>query len=225
MDRIIAIAIDGPAAAGKSTVAKKVAEKLAYIYIDTGAMYRALTLEAIRKKIDLNDETSLENILNNMSLKLEHTENGQRVIVNGADVTSKIRSQQVTNSVSHIAKHRNIRKEMVQRQQALAKEQNIVMDGRDIGTHVLPNADVKFFLIATVEERAKRRYEENLKSGIPTSLHELKQEIKKRDQMDTKRDVSPLIKASDAIELDTTELTIDDVVSRILTEVKKVNQT
>lgn len=223
MEKTITIAIDGPAAAGKSTVAKIVAEKLGYIYIDTGAMYRALTLEAINKDIDLDDEISLENVLNNINIDLEQANNGQRVIVNGTDVTSKIRSPKVTNSVSHIAKHPNIRKEMVLRQQVFAQEQNIVMDGRDIGTHVLPNANIKFFLIASAEERARRRYEENIKNNIPTNLEKLKQEIEERDQMDSKREVSPLIKASDAIELDTTKLTIHQVVERILTEVESIS--
>ncbi|MUK87254.1 (d)CMP kinase [Ornithinibacillus sp. L9] len=217
----IAIAIDGPAAAGKSTVAKIVARKLSYIYIDTGAMYRALTLKATNNNVELNDESSLAELLRETSIQLKQSDDGQRVLLDGEDVTLDIRSQNVTNNVSYVAKHPAIRKEMVARQQSLASKRGVVMDGRDIGTHVLPDAEVKIFLIASVEERAKRRYEENIQKGFPSDLEELKKEIKQRDQIDSKRDVAPLLKAEDAIEIDTTSLSIDEVAQKILTEVSK----
>lgn len=218
----IAIAIDGPAAAGKSTVAKIVAESLSYIYIDTGAMYRALTLKAIEENIQLDDENPLISLLERTDIKLKQSETGQIIIMDEMNVTAEIRSQKVTNHVSYVAKHPIIREEMVKRQQAFATNLGVVMDGRDIGTHVLPNAEVKIFLIATVEERAKRRYEENSKKGFYPDMEELKLEIEQRDLIDTKREASPLIKASDASEIDTTSLSINQVAQRILAEVHKI---
>ncbi|WP_188453846.1 (d)CMP kinase [Virgibacillus oceani] len=222
MNETIRIAIDGPAAAGKSTVAKIVAKKLSYIYIDTGAMYRSLTLKALNKNIDLEDDEKLTDLLVHTDIELKQGERGQNVLVDGKDVSLEIRSNIVTNNVSHVAKHSSVRRDMVKRQQLLAEEKSVVMDGRDIGTHVLPDAEVKIFLIATVEERAKRRYEENLKKGFASNLEELKEEIKQRDQIDSKREAAPLMKADDAIEIDTTSLSIDDVANRILQEVNKL---
>jgi len=219
----IAIAIDGPAAAGKSTVAKMVAQSLSYTHIDTGAMYRALTLSALLERLQLDDEARIAELLSKTTIELVQAADGQRVYLNGSDVTQGIRSQEVTNNVSYVAKHPLIRKEMVKRQQELAKEQGVVMDGRDIGTHVLPDAEVKFFLIATVEERAKRRYEENIRKGIYSTLKELQQEIEQRDEIDSKRETAPLIKADDAIELDTTSLSIHDVVKVMLEKIHTVD--
>jgi len=219
----IAIAIDGPAAAGKSTVAKMVAQSLSYTHIDTGAMYRALTLSALLERLQLDDEARIAELLSKTTIELVQAADGQRVYLNGSDVTQGIRSQEVTNNVSYVAKHPIIRKEMVKRQQELAKEQGVVMDGRDIGTHVLPDAEVKFFLIATVEERAKRRYEENIRKGIYSTLKELQQEIEQRDEIDSKRETAPLIKADDAIELDTTSLSIHDVVKVMLEKIHTVD--
>ncbi|WP_099158375.1 (d)CMP kinase [Virgibacillus ndiopensis] len=220
-NKTIRIAIDGPAAAGKSTVAKIVAKELSYIYIDTGAMYRSLTLKALNKNIELENEEKLTDLLVHTDIELKQSEKGQYVLVDGNDVSLEIRSNIVTNNVSHVAKHPSVRRDMVKRQQQLAEEKSVVMDGRDIGTHVLPDAEVKIFLIATVEERAKRRYEENLKKGFSSDLEELKEEIKQRDLIDSKREAAPLVKADDAIEIDTTSLTIDDVANRILQEVDK----
>lgn len=221
LKKSLAIAIDGPAAAGKSTVAKIVAEKLSCIYVDTGAMYRALTLNAIENNTDINDEKSLLNLLLHTEIELLQSEQGQLVYLNGQDVTDAIRSQMVTNSVSYVAKHPAIRHEMVNRQRQLAEKRSVVMDGRDIGTHVLPEAEIKIFLIATVEERAKRRYEENVLKGPTPSMEELKKEIEKRDEIDSKREAAPLIKADDAIEIDTTSLSIKDVANKIMEEVSK----
>ncbi|WP_092492694.1 (d)CMP kinase [Virgibacillus salinus] len=218
----ISIAIDGPAAAGKSTVAKIVAKRLTYVYIDTGAMYRGLTLKALNKQISLEDEQQLAALLTDTDIELVQGENGQHVMIDKEDVTRSIRSDEVTNNVSFVAKHPSIRKEMVKRQQILAEKSGVVMDGRDIGTHVLPEAEIKIFLIATVEERAKRRYEENIQKGFPADLEKLKEEIEQRDLIDSKREAAPLTKANDAIEIDTTALTIDEVAELILNEAARV---
>lgn len=216
MGKKISIAIDGPAAAGKSTVAKIIAEKLSYIYIDTGAMYRALTYKALNNNINLEDEESLISILKETSIDLFASENGQLIFLDDVNVTNEIRSSDVTNSVSAVAKHRLVREEMVHRQQNFAKSGGVVMDGRDIGTHVMPQAEVKIFLLASVEERAIRRHTENKQKGYPSNLEVLKEEIAQRDKMDSEREVAPLKKADDAVQIDTTSLTIEDVVNRIL---------
>ena len=216
MKKKISIAIDGPAAAGKSTVAKLVAEKLFFIYIDTGAMYRALTLKALTKDVNLENAMELYTLLTQTQIQLVPEKGGQFVYLDGNDVTDKIRSQEVTNSVSIVSKHQSVREEMVSRQQRLAEGGGVVMDGRDIGTHVLPQAEVKVFLVASVEERAVRRHTENLEKGYSSDLQQLKEEIEKRDKLDSEREVAPLKKASDAILIDTTALSIEQVVNRIV---------
>jgi cytidylate kinase len=216
MKKKISIAIDGPAAAGKSTVAKLVAENLSYIYIDTGAMYRALTLKALTKDVNLENAMELYTLLTQTQIQLVPEKGGQFVYLDGNDVTDKIRSQEVTNSVSIVSKHQSVREEMVSRQQRLAEGGGVVMDGRDIGTHVLPQAEVKVFLVASVEERAVRRHTENLEKGYSSDLQQLKEEIEKRDKLDSEREVAPLKKASDAKLIDTTALSIEQVVNRIV---------
>ncbi|WP_412767982.1 (d)CMP kinase [Halobacillus yeomjeoni] len=210
------IAIDGPAAAGKSTVAKKVAEKLSIIYVDTGAMYRALTWKAIQSNINLEDEQALTTLLEKTDLELVQSDHGQRVILDDTDVSDDIRTHEVTNQVSIVAKHKSVREEMVKRQQDLVKKQGVVMDGRDIGTHVLPDAEVKIFMVASVAERAERRHKENLEKGYDSDLEQLKEEIRRRDEIDSNRETAPLVKAEDAIEVDTTSLNIEQVVSKII---------
>ncbi|NIK28325.1 cytidylate kinase [Thalassobacillus devorans] len=216
----LAIAIDGPAAAGKSTVAKRVAHQLGYVYIDTGAMYRALTWCALKKGLNLEEEENIHKLLQACEIQLQMEKEGQHVYVNGQDVTQSIRTQEVTNQVSIVAKHRKVRDVMVRRQQQLAAKRGVVMDGRDIGTHVIPDAEVKIFMIATVEERAERRHQENLEKGFSSDLEELKDEIRRRDEIDSQREVAPLVKADDAVEIDTTSLSIDEVVERIIQVVK-----
>ncbi|MFD2209039.1 (d)CMP kinase [Virgibacillus halophilus] len=224
MKKTIQIAIDGPAAAGKSTVARKVAQELKYIYIDTGAMYRSITLKALRHHLELEDERVLTDLLKKTDIELIQTEAGQRVKLDGEDITEDIRSQEVSNHVSIVAKHPLIRKEMVFRQKKLAAEKGVVMDGRDIGTHVLPEAQVKIFLIASVAERAKRRHIENTQKGYASDLEEIKKDIQKRDELDSKREAAPLIKADDAVEIDTTSRSIEEVTHLILqTAEKKIN--
>ncbi|AFU12153.1 MULTISPECIES: (d)CMP kinase [Bacillus] len=216
MDKRISIAIDGPAAAGKSTVAKVVAKKLSYVYIDTGAMYRAITYAALEQKVDIENEEKLMEVVKNVNIEFQQGENTQLVFLNGQDVSEVIRTPDVTNRVSIVAKHRLVREEMVRRQQELAEKGGVVMDGRDIGTHVLPDAEVKIFMLASVEERAERRHLENINKGFDSNLEQLQEEIAQRDKLDSEREVSPLKKADDALELDTTSLSIEEVVQKIM---------
>ncbi|ALQ67232.1 (d)CMP kinase [Bacillus cereus] len=216
MDKQISIAIDGPAAAGKSTVAKVVAKKLSYVYIDTGAMYRTITYAALEQKVDIENEEQLMEVVKNVNIEFQQGENTQLVFLNGQDVSEVIRTPEVTNRVSIVAKHRLVREEMVRRQQELAEKGGVVMDGRDIGTHVLPDAEVKIFMLASVEERAERRHLENINKGFDSNLEQLKEEIAQRDKLDSEREVSPLKKADDALELDTTSLSIEEVVQKIM---------
>ncbi|MBM7577451.1 cytidylate kinase [Jeotgalibacillus terrae] len=211
----IRIALDGPAAAGKSTAAKKIAEKLGFIYIDTGAMYRTLTLKAVNQQIDPKNEQALYDLLMNTVIELKPGEDGQLVFLDGKEVTRDIREQRVTKHVSDVALHKAVRSEMVKRQQKLLKNGGIVMDGRDIGTAVIPDAELKIFMSATAEERARRRFEEHQSQGIKSDLQQLKSEIEERDYIDSTREVSPLTKAEDAIELDTTHMSIDEVVNKV----------
>ncbi|MGG0706875.1 (d)CMP kinase [Bacillus paramobilis] len=222
MDKRISIAIDGPAAAGKSTVAKVVAKKLSYVYIDTGAMYRAITYAALEQKVDIENEEQLMEVVKNVNIEFQQGENTQLVFLNGQDVSEVIRTPDVTNRVSIVAKHRLVREEMVRRQQELAEKGGVVMDGRDIGTHVLPDAEVKIFMLASVEERAERRHLENMNKGFDSNLEQLKEEIAQRDKLDSEREVSPLKKADDALELDTTSLPIEEVVQKIMSIVSGV---
>lgn len=223
-EKLIRVAIDGPAAAGKSTVAKKLANILSFVYIDTGAMYRALTLEVLRNDIPLDDKATISALLKETEITLKYEQGSQRVYIKDEDVTDKIRDNEVSLAVSHVAKIIEVRNEMVKRQRQLANNINVIMDGRDIGTNVLPEAEVKIFLIASVEERARRRYEENVRRGIESDLDALKHEIAERDKRDMEREHAPLKRAKDAINIDTTSMTIDEVVQTILTYVKKVQQ-
>lgn len=210
------IAIDGPAGAGKSSVAQQVAKSLHMTYVDTGAMYRALALLALEIQCDLESEEQLVQLLTGSTITLKHDEHGQRVIANGKDVTEEIRSQLVSRHASTVAKHPRVRQLMVEKQREMARDGHVVMDGRDIGTRVLPNACCKIFLTASVEERARRRYEQLLAKGEKPSYQEIYQEIQVRDQRDRERAASPLIQADDAILIDTTAFTLEEVVSQII---------
>jgi cytidylate kinase len=210
------VAIDGPAGAGKSTVARIVAERLQYIYIDTGAMYRAVTWEVITRKVAFNDEALIADTARTLDLSLDYKEGKTRVKVNGVDITEEIRTPEISRSVSEISKIGAVREAMVSLQRQLAGQGGVVMDGRDIGTFVLPNADVKVFLTAAIEERAKRRWRELVDKGFTVDLEQLKEEIACRDRKDCERDIAPLIQAKDAVAIDTTKLTIDEAVACIL---------
>lgn len=219
----IRIAIDGPAAAGKSTVAKQLADTLGFVYIDTGAMYRALTLQCLRNDISLTDEQAVLALLNKTEINLQQINSEQRVLLDGQDVTEDIRQNDVSKNVSHIAKIGVVRDEMVMRQRRLADDVNVIMDGRDIGTNVIPDAEVKIYLLASVEERAQRRYEENVSKGIPSNLAELKADIAERDKRDMEREHAPLKQADDAFVIDTTSLSIEEVIYEIMEQVKKAS--
>lgn len=209
------VAIDGPAGAGKSTVARKVAEQLGYIYIDTGAMYRAVTLAANRAGIASGDSEGLRTLVARLHIRLKQGEQGQIVLLDEEDVTEAIRTREVTLRVSEVASHEPVRIRLVELQRLLAIGKGIVMDGRDIGSHVLPDAELKIYLTASVGIRALRRFKE-LKHDGSITLEQLEQEIAKRDDSDEKREVSPLVCAQDAIVIDSSELTIDQVVALIV---------
>ncbi|MFS8513500.1 MAG: (d)CMP kinase [Planifilum fulgidum] len=208
----LTIAIDGPAGAGKSTVARRVAEEMGLLYVDTGAMYRAITWKALQSGIDLSDEQGVAGIARETEIEL----NPPEVRVDGIRVTEAIRSPEVTEHVSKVAKMAEVRRVLVEKQRRLARDGGVVMDGRDIGTHVLPDADVKVFLTASLEERVRRRHLEMIRRGFSSDPDRLYQEIKQRDEMDENRSHSPLRPAADAVIMDTTGRSIDEVVSMIL---------
>lgn len=210
------IAIDGPAGAGKSTVAQQVAGQLEYVYIDTGSMYRALAWAVHHYQFSIEDEPSVSELLQNNVIRLVREHGKQAVFWNDKDVTGLIRSTEVSQFASIVASYGSVREQMLVLQRNLAKQGNVVMDGRDIGTHVLPDAEVKIFLTASSRERAERRWKELLAKGIQTDLDELEREIEERDLRDMNRDVAPLRQADDAVLVDTTGMSIDQVVDRIL---------
>ncbi|KAF1298089.1 cytidylate kinase [Enterococcus sp. JM4C] len=216
----ISLAIDGPASSGKSTVAKLLAKEFQFIYTDTGAMYRSLTYLAITHNVQLTDEAGLVDLIKTYPISFKQTENGQLVFVDSKEVTEAIRQPEVTNAVSEVAAHAQVRKEMVARQQKIAENGGVVMDGRDIGTAVLPKAEVKIFLVASVAERAERRYKENIEKGISTDFETLQKEIQHRDHIDSTRKASPLVQAEDAVRIDTTGLSIEQVVEAIRQVIK-----
>lgn len=211
------IAIDGPAAAGKSTVAKQVAKILNCVYIDTGAMYRAITWYALSKGVDPKDEEKVTALLPEIDLSL-HLDG--KVVVNDQDITKEIRTTEVADNVSYIASYKKIRLHLVELQRKMSKNVSVVMDGRDIGSYVLPHADVKIFQVASVETRAVRRYKENLEKGINCSIEEIEENLRKRDYIDSHREFAPLKKAEDSFVLDTSNMTIDEAVNAIIKTVK-----
>ncbi len=213
----ISIAIDGPAGAGKSTIAKMVSKYLNILYLDTGAMYRVVALKAIRNGIDTLDADGLSSILKSIDLKIEHIKSEQLMFLDGEDVTGLIRTPEVSIGASNVGSIPEVRIKMVEIQRLIAKEKSVVMDGRDIGTYVLPNADLKIFLTASLEERARRRYIEQAQKGnMSLSYEDVLKDIEYRDKNDSERAFAPLKKAENAVLIDTTCLSIDDVVKRII---------
>lgn len=204
------ITIDGPAASGKSTTAKLLAKKLKYVYIDSGAMYRACGLYALNHNINLKDLKSLQQMLDKIDIKIKYTEQDNKLYLNGEDVTFRIREADITKLSSEIAVIGIVREKMVELQRQIGKDGGVIMDGRDIGTIVFPYADFKFFMIADVKTRAKRRWEEANEKGENLNLEEIEKEIIWRDKNDTTRKISPLVKAKDAIEVDTSNMTIKE---------------
>ena len=222
MEKGLQVAIDGPASSGKSTVAKIIAKRFGYVYCDTGAMYRSVTWAALENGIDVSDTKQVIDLARRIKITFEPGQPDQRVFVDGHEVTKDIRTEKIAANVSEVAAIPEVRAQMVEQQRQIAQAGGIVMDGRDIGTTVLPDAQVKVFLVASAHERARRRYEENLQKGLATqSLDELEAAIKLRDQKDSTRKVSPLTQAKDAILIDTTSLTIDQVVDEISALIKK----
>ncbi len=215
-EKRIQIAIDGPAGAGKSTVAQIVADKLDYIYVDTGAMYRAITLKALKEEVDFKADEELARLVKDTDISFKKSENKVKIFLDGADVTDEIRQNKVSNNVSLLAQNKSIRKELVKLQREIASQGGVVMDGRDIGTVVLADAELKIYLTASVAERAQRRYDELVKSERNISLISIKEDIIRRDEMDKNREISPLQKAEDAIVVDTTNLNIEEVVTEII---------
>ena len=210
------IAIDGPAGAGKSTIAKIVAKELGFIYVDTGAMYRTLALACFRDNIDTTDEEAVVAKCESVEVTLGYEDGTQKVFLNGEDVSKEIRREEIGNLTSSIAVYPGVRKILVALQKDLASKNNVVMDGRDIGTAVLPNADLKIYLDASVKTRAKRRYDELVEKGQDCNLEEIEKDIEDRDYRDMNREVSPLSQAKDAIRVDSSDMTIDEVVNKII---------
>lgn len=216
MDRI-SIAIDGPAGSGKSTAAKAISRSLGFIYLDTGAMYRAVAFKALCENADTKDRNSLSAIMESLDIKIEYLDGGQLVFLNGKDVTSSIRAPEVSIAASDVSAVPEVRLKLTDIQREIAKTNNVVMDGRDIGTYVLPGARYKFYLTASIEERANRRYKEQLGTGYKQlSMDAVKDEMEYRDRNDSSRKLAPLRKAEDAIEIDTTGMTAEQVAEEIL---------
>ncbi|QBE98618.1 Cytidylate kinase [Blautia producta] len=205
------IAIDGPAGAGKSTIARALAKRLSYIYVDTGAMYRAMALYLLRENISADDSGRIEKACESVDISIIHEDGVQKVLLNGEDVSSLIRSEEVGNMASASAQNGRIREKLVELQRQLAAKTDVVMDGRDIGTCVLPNADVKIYLTASVHTRAVRRFKEYLEKGMEADLAQIEADIEKRDHQDMNREISPLKKAEDAVLLDSSDMTIGEV--------------
>ncbi len=210
------IAIDGPAGAGKSTIARKVAEKLSFIYVDTGAMYRSMALYFIRHDITAQDEEKIAAACPDIDVSIAYQDGEQQVILNGENVNGLIRTEQVSMMTSDTSKYPVVREKLLSLQRGLAEKENVIMDGRDIGTCVLPNADVKIYLTASAAERARRRYKEQTERGVDCDIKEIERDIIARDEQDMNREVAPLRQAEDAVLVDSSDMTIDQVVDEII---------
>jgi cytidylate kinase len=221
MLKSIVIAIDGPAGSGKSTLAKKIAETLNFMYLDTGAMYRAITFEVLKQNV-LGQTEAIINIVQNAELKLEFSNGQTEVLINGQDVTTEIRSIEVSAKVSDVSKIGKVREELVRMQREIAAGNNVVIEGRDITTVVFPEADVKVFLTASIDKRAERRQNDFKIMNSDLSLSEIKQNIEKRDKIDSEREVSPLTKAEGSLEIDTSELSVEEELKIILDKVEEI---
>lgn len=214
MDKVIAI--DGPAGAGKSTVARRLARRLNYKYLDTGAMYRTITLAVLEKDVEPGNEKEVSRVAKEIDLEFNQN---SRILLNSQDVTGEIRTPRVDKNVSRVASYKGVRSAMLQLQRDMASRGEIVMDGRDIGTRVLPGAKYKFFITASLEERARRRYKEVKEDNPEADFTEIKESIRKRDKADREREHSPLVRSEDAVLIDTTELTIKEVINTILVHI------
>lgn len=216
------IAIDGPAGAGKSSIAKALSKRLGYIYIDTGAMYRAVALFFLENNVADGTDSRIESLLDKLEISIKYEDGAQKVILNGEDVTGKLRLEEIGKLASKFSAIGSVREKLVALQRKLAQKENVVMDGRDIGTIVLPNADLKIYLSASSKVRAKRRYLELLEKGqTDLDINDIEDEIIKRDEADMNREISPLKQADDAYYLDSSDMTLEEVVSKILSMVKE----
>jgi len=215
------VAIDGPAGAGKSTIAKSVANKLQYIYVDTGAMYRAMAIYFIKNKIDPTDEDAINNACENVNITIEYLNGEQQVILNGENITSVLRNEEVGKIASKTSIYAKVRTKLVELQRELASTKDVIMDGRDIGTTVLPNANVKIYLTASVEARASRRYKELLEKGECPNFDIIKNDIENRDYQDMNRENSPLKQAEDAVLVDSSDINIEETIATIINEINK----
>lgn len=208
----LTIAVDGPAGSGKSTISKKIARELNIVYIDTGAMYRALTLKILKNGISLFDKKELSETLENTTIDFRDNQ----IYLDGEKVDEEIRDNRINTNVSEVAKIKEVREKLVEIQRNIARNKSVIMDGRDIGSFVLPDASYKFYITASIEERGYRRYKELKEKGYDVDLELVIEEIRERDRIDSTREISPLVKCDDAIEIDTTDKTIEEVVSEIL---------
>ena len=215
------IAIDGPAGAGKSTIAKMAAKKLDFIYVDTGAMYRAMALYFLRREIDAKDEKKIAEACEHINVTIAYQEGEQQVLLNGENVNAFIRTEEVSMMTSNTSKYPAVREKLLYLQRELAAANNVIMDGRDIGTCVLPDAELKIYLTASASERAKRRYLEQKERGVESDLAQIERDIIARDEQDMNREIAPLKQAEDAIYLDTSDMTMEEVVTKIVSLVQK----
>ena len=220
MKNKINIALDGPSGSGKSTIAKFLSGKLNILYLDTGAMYRATAVKALKLGIDTFDEEGVKTFIDDIDLKIKYFDGKQHTFLDGEDVSEKIREPHVSMAASNISSLRCVRLKMVDMQRKIADEMSCVLDGRDIGSYVLPNADYKFYVTASVEVRTERRFNELIEKGHSVHFEELKKEIEQRDYNDSHRDFAPLKKAEDAIVIDTSDMTVDEVLAKILSYIK-----
>ena len=220
MDKIIRIALDGPSGSGKSTIAKRLSSKLKILYLDTGAMYRATALKALALNIDTFDEEGVKTFIDDIDLEIKYIDGTQHTYLDGEDVSEKIREPHVSMAASNISSLKCVRLKMVEMQRKIADQMSCVLDGRDIGSYVLPNADFKFYITASVDVRADRRYKELTLKGHNVDFEQLKQEIEQRDYNDKNREFAPLTRAVDAMEIDTSYMTIDQVVNKVLARIE-----
>ena len=220
MEKIIRIALDGPSGSGKSTIAKRLSSTLKILYLDTGAMYRATALKAISLGIDTLDENGVSTFINDIDLQIKYIDGTQHTFLDGEDVSERIREPHVSMAASNISSLKCVRLKMVDMQRKIASEMSCVLDGRDIGSYVLPNADFKFYITASVDVRADRRYKELMLKGHSVEYNALKKEIEQRDYNDMHRDFSPLTKAEDAIEIDTSYMSVEQVIGKVMSYVK-----
>lgn len=220
----INVAIDGPAGAGKSTIAKLAAKKKNFIYVDTGAMYRAMTLACIRKGLTADDEKEVIDTCNNVDVRLEYVDGEQHVLLNGENVNPYIRTEEVSQMTSAVSAFPKVREKLLELQREIAKKENVIMDGRDIGSNILPDADIKIYLTASVSTRARRRYLEQVEKGYDVKIEDIEKDIEERDYRDSHRECAPLTIAKGATVIDSSDMTIEEVVNKIIEMIEAVSK-